>query len=136
MPATHNQYARRGVVGVIAREGRFLVIRRSRHVIAPGKLCFPGGGIEPNETPAEALVREFQEELAVDIEPIRLDWQSVTPWNVHIQWWLANMSPEQSPQANPLEVEEVLYLTWPEMLAHPDMLESNLAYLHRGQPVY
>jgi len=28
---------------------------------------FPGGKIEPNETPEEALFREFQEELGVEI---------------------------------------------------------------------
>ena len=28
---------------------------------------FPGGKIEPNETPKEALFREFQEELGVEI---------------------------------------------------------------------
>ena len=37
---------RRGVVGVIFREDRLLVIRRSLTVVAPGLLCLPGGGIE------------------------------------------------------------------------------------------
>ena len=126
-----NRIQRYGIVGVIVEQGRYLLIRRSQTVLAPGKLCFPGGGIEPNETPPQALVREFQEELGVMIKPIRLDWESVTPWGVHLQWWIAEMKPNQTPRPNLNEVEEVLYLTLPEMLRHPDMLESNRGYLEK-----
>ena len=128
MPSPPVRY---GVVGVIAEEGRYLLIRRSQTVLAPGKLCFPGGGIEPGETPQAALVREFQEELGVAIRPIRLDWESLTPWNVHLQWWTAEIEPNQTPVPNPDEVQEILYLTLDEMLAHPDMIVSNRPYLER-----
>ena len=73
---------RRGVVAVVVRDGRFLVIRRSQQVVAPGAFCFPGGGIEPGETEEAALVRELREELDVLVRPIRLVWRSLTPWNV------------------------------------------------------
>lgn len=33
---------------------------------------FPGGKIEPGETPEEAIVREIREELEAEIEPVRL----------------------------------------------------------------
>ena len=33
---------------------------------------FPGGEIEPGETPEEAIVREIREELEAEIEPVRL----------------------------------------------------------------
>ncbi len=125
---------RYGVVGVIVERGRYLLIRRSQTVLAPGKLCFPGGGIESGETPQEALVREFREELGVAVRPIRFDWENITPWKVHLQWWIAELEPDQTPLANPDEVEEVLYLTLDEMLDHPDMLESNLTYLERLRP--
>ena len=131
MKETSKQIQRYGVVGVVAECGRYLLIRRSPAVIAPGKLCFPGGGIEPGETPSQALVREFREELGVTARPVRLDWENVTPWGVHLQWWLAELEPNQTPIPNPGEVSEVLYLTLPDMLTHPDMLESNRPYLER-----
>lgn len=34
----------------------------------PGDVCFPGGGIEEGETPREAAVREFREELCLGRE--------------------------------------------------------------------
>ena len=126
-----NRIQRYGVVGVVVEEGRYLLIRRSQTVLAPGRLCFPGGGIEPGETPTQALVREFQEELGVTVLPVRFDWESVTPWNVHLQWWIAAVASNQTLTPNPDEVAEVLYLTLPEMLTHPDMLESNRPYLER-----
>ena len=45
---------RRGVVAVIVRDQRLLVIRRASGVAAPGMYCFPGGGIEPGEIEEEA----------------------------------------------------------------------------------
>ena len=122
---------RYGVVGVVVEHGRYLLVRRSPTVLAPGKLCFPGGGIEPGETPQQALVREFQEELNLSVRPIRFDWESITPWGVHLQWWFAEREPNQTPVPNPNEVAEILYLTLPEMLTHPDMLESNRPYLEK-----
>lgn len=122
---------RYGVVGVIADSERYLVIRRSQSVLAPGKICFPGGGIEPGEMPQEALVREFQEELGVQVRPIRCDWECVTPWDIHLQWWIAELEPNQTLVPNPDEVESILYLTVDEMRNHPDMLESNHEYLER-----
>ena len=60
-----------GVVAVILRGERFLVIRRSQHVRAPGMHCFPGGGIEPGEAEPDAVRRELLEELGVACRPLR-----------------------------------------------------------------
>ena len=40
--------------------------------VQPGEVCFPGGGIEEGEDPAEAALRETEEELMVKREQIRL----------------------------------------------------------------
>jgi len=61
---------RRGVVAVIQRANRYLVIRRAAKVIAPGRLCFPGGGVEPGESERQTLIREMEEELGVVAEPV------------------------------------------------------------------
>src|SRR5215470_12967453 len=102
---------RRGVVAVVTRGERFLVIRRSQHVRAPGMHCFPGGAIEPEEAEDVALLRELREELAVEARPLRLLWRSVTPWNVALAWWLAEIDAAAEPIANPLEVESFAWLT-------------------------
>ena len=115
---------RRGVVGVIFREDRLLVIRRSLTVVAPGLLCLPGGGIEEGETESEALVREMQEELAIDVTPKRLCWRSTTSWDTELAWWIAQLDPAITPIANPEEVAEVHWLRREEIRDADDMLPS------------
>jgi 8-oxo-dGTP diphosphatase len=120
---------RRGVVAVIRRADRLLVIRRSQHVVAPGAHCFPGGGIEPGESMEAALVRELREELNVDIVPVRQIWWSVTPWRVELFWWLARLASDASPSPSPAEVESVHWRTVEELSGLSDLLESNRQFL-------
>ena len=56
------------VVGAaIIRDGRVLAARRTFPAEAAGRWEFPGGKVEPGETPDEALVREIAEELGCAI---------------------------------------------------------------------
>jgi 8-oxo-dGTP diphosphatase len=120
---------RRGVVGIAVRNGRMLVIRRSRSVVAPLVYCFPGGGIEEGESEEEALVREFQEEIGITIRPLRRVWHCVTAWKVDLAWWLVDIPPEALPVATPAEVESIHWYTPAEMAQLPDLLESNREFL-------
>ena len=120
---------KRGVVAVILRGERFLVIRRSQHVRAPGMYCFPGGGIEPGETEHEAVVRELVEELAVTARPIRRLTESVTPWQVHLAWWLTEIDAAAQLVAQPQEVESFHWLTADQIRQLPDLLPSNVEFL-------
>ena len=59
----------RTVVGAaIIRDGRVLACRRTAPPKAAGLWEFPGGKVEPGESPEQALVREIAEELQLDIE--------------------------------------------------------------------
>ena len=54
---------------LIWRGDKFMICQRPAHK-ARGLLWeFVGGKTEPGETPAQALVRECREELAVEVEP-------------------------------------------------------------------
>ncbi len=55
--------------GVIIRaDGRFLLGRRAEGTFYPGYWEFPGGKVEAGERPADALVRELDEELGIRVE--------------------------------------------------------------------
>jgi 8-oxo-dGTP diphosphatase len=118
-----------GVVAVVIRGDRFLVIRRSQHVRAPGMHCFPGGAIEHGETEADAARREMFEELSLAADPQRLLWRSVTPWGVQLAWWLVEIASDAVPVPNPLEVEWFDWLSIADIRALPRLLASNAEFL-------
>jgi 8-oxo-dGTP diphosphatase len=58
------------VAGVFVREGRLLLARRPAGRAWAGLWEFPGGKVEAGETPEDALVREWGEEM--DVTPVGL----------------------------------------------------------------
>lgn len=61
---------------LIIRDGKLLVFLRKRHSKKNGEwieyYSIPGGGIDKNETPENAVVRELYEEMGVRIELSKL----------------------------------------------------------------
>ena len=57
---------------IVDPQGRVLCVRRgaSRFASTAHKWEFPGGKLEPGETPAQAAVREVREELGLEIEAL------------------------------------------------------------------
>lgn len=53
------------VAAVIERDGRILIGQRKSGGHHPLKWEFPGGKVEPEETPVAALARELSEELGI-----------------------------------------------------------------------
>ena len=66
-----NHRVRRGVIGILRRGDEYLMIRRAEGVAKPGCWCFPGGHVEPGETPRQAVGRELREELGIIVMPTR-----------------------------------------------------------------
>jgi 8-oxo-dGTP diphosphatase len=54
-------------IGLICRNGRFLVRRRPDHTVYAGYWEFPGGKCEPGELPAAAVERECLEETGLKV---------------------------------------------------------------------
>lgn len=53
-------------VALIDADGRVLLAQRPAGKAMAGLWEFPGGKVEPGETPEAALIRELQEELGID----------------------------------------------------------------------
>ncbi len=53
-------------VALIDADGRVLLTQRPEGKSMAGLWEFPGGKVEPGETPEAALIRELREELAID----------------------------------------------------------------------
>jgi len=66
------------VSGVLIQDGNVLL----QHVIDDPAYAFPGGHVNFGEVSQDALIREFKEEIAADIKPLRLLWvgENFFPW--------------------------------------------------------
>ena len=109
--------------------GRWLLIRRSEYVVAPLKICFPGGGIEENESQSEAVIREMREELDAIVHPVACVWSHCYEERAVKLWgWFAELQPNTL-AANPEEVAEIHWLATNEAIGHPDALPKTADFL-------
>lgn len=60
---------------ILRPDGAFLLGQRAPGTFYPGYWEFPGGKVEPGETPRDALVRELHEELGIEV-------RTAYPWVV------------------------------------------------------
>lgn len=54
-------------VGLVRREGRLLIARRPEEGLLGGLWEFPGGKVEEDESPPEAVRRELREEMSLEV---------------------------------------------------------------------
>lgn len=99
------------VAGLICRNGRFLICRRPQHKARAGLYEFPGGKVEPGETPENALRRELSEELAIcpqvggAVADVTHTYPELT---IHLTLYRADLT-EGDPQ--PLEHDDLRWIT-------------------------
>ena len=69
MAAEENTNWSQSVTGIVIRDNKVLL---ARHTYGPGKgkLIVPGGYVKWQESPQEALKREYMEETGVEVEPL------------------------------------------------------------------
>jgi mutator protein MutT len=105
------------------------MIRRAPGVTVAGAWCFVGGAIEPGETQAQAVVREFREEVGGRVRPLEHIWEYDHPdGTLRLHWWRVEVL-DEALAPNPDEVAEVRWCTVAEILALPRLLQSNRAFL-------
>ena len=118
-----------GVVAVVSRDDRFLMIRRAEGIVAGGWWCFVGGGMEPGESEQAALVREFREELGGEIVPHHRVWDwTREDGGLRLYWWQCELA-DGALRPNPAEVSEFRWLTVAEIARLTPLLSSNLEFV-------
>jgi 8-oxo-dGTP diphosphatase len=117
-------------VGILVRNQTVLAGQRRRSVRYPLKWEFPGGKLEPGETPEQALIRELREELSIEVRPgyllLRQDW-NYGDLSYRVHYFLVS-SFNGEPVNNTFE-----QLAWvmPVKLLHMDILEGNREAVQR-----
>ncbi len=123
----------RGVIGVMRRDDRYLVIQRSAFVRVPLAWCFPGGEIESGESIEAALARELREELNVSVlpgRPIGVHEKHQGRLILHSMWAHLN---GHDPTPNPAEVARCEWLRRDEIAALPGLLPGTLEIIDAAQ---
>ena len=120
---------RRGVIGLLSRGSEYLMIRRALNVPKGGTWCFPGGHVEPGETPRRAVTRELAEELGIEVRPTKRlgAVRILDSRHILVVWRVEHLSGEFRPRQ--AEVADVRWVRLAEIATITPGLPSNARVL-------
>lgn len=116
--------------GVVVRDGKVLVAKRKTGSHLEGLWEFPGGKLEPNESPEECLARELKEELGVGVRIGKVQevvYHRYPEKNVLLLFFACELV-DGEPQ--PLDVEEMAWVK-PSDLPKLDWVPADLSFVEK-----
>lgn len=117
-----------GVKVLIEHNGKFVMIRNS---YGHKKWTFPGGGMNSNETPKEAAVREAFEEVGIALENVRYlgEYFNTRQYKRDTVYAFYSEVRSEDYKMDPLELEEVRWFDASEIpLNQSDSVKSILSF--------
>lgn len=127
---------RDGVVAVVLRGGRLLMIRRAEGVPFGGHWCPLSGKVEPGESQADAVVREVHEEVGLEVRALRKVWECPAESAEYLlHWWLVEergVARELRPDAR--EVAEAGWFSAAEIHRLRPVFEADLEFVEQVLP--
>jgi len=119
------------VAGLVFDGNRVLLTQRRADRAMPLKWEFPGGKMEPGESPVEALERELFEELDVSVSVGQI-WDVLfhryPDFDLLMLVYECRLEPGESPRCR--DVEDLAWVE-PSRLSSYDVLEADAPLLHR-----
>ncbi|MBO5670481.1 MAG: NUDIX hydrolase [Clostridia bacterium] len=103
---------------VCMKDGKVLLARHT-YGGGKGKLIIPGGYLQENETPEDAVKREFLEEVGLEIRPLDIIGIRCNTKDWYIVFRAEPVSGEAKPDYD--EIDEVLWLDTAEALERDDV---------------
>ncbi len=121
------------VAALIFYQGRLLICQRAPHGQFPNQWEFPGGKIEPGESPKDALRRELLEELGINAEIGDEVWRTEHQYPGHAPVRLLFFSVRRfSPALENCVFQQVVWVNPPDLTLY-DFLEADRPLVERLQ---
>ena len=115
------------VAGVLIKDGKVLLARQT-YGSGNGKLIIPGGYVMYNESPQDAVKREFLEEVNINIEPKEIIAIRFNTHDWYVVFSVEYISGEAQPDNN--EISEVLWVDINEALQRNDVPFTSKAVIN------
>lgn len=132
------------LVPFIEVEGELYLLfeeRATGNIMAPGEICFPGGHLEPGESPDRCALRETEEELGLPRERIKYIGRGDTLYgfsNYTLYTAVGEISYEDflDLEPDPVEVAEPFIVKVSEFMEKPPFIHHSNAVVDRSDFPY